>query len=323
MARRFGSGQTGPFYYCMNTMKKILLYLFLISLLGACQSITPYSAPQEKVVRINDIDVPYIEQGNGIPVVFVHGSMSDYRIWDQQRLAVAAHYRFIAYTQRYFGSKEWHDNGAKFSQATHAADLIAFIEALHAGPVHVVAWSYGGSVATLAATQRPDLFRSLSIHEPTIGSLIVGTKDGKAAATAFAKSIAGIHAVSDRGEVLSATKLFWEFIGRLPAGGFDHEAPALQHIVLDNSRTVPLSLNAPPQVINCDMLKKITAPVLITVGDNTRPLWSLAGAAMRDCVPNGRLVGIADSNHDAIFRQPAAFNAALLGFLNRVDSSLP
>ena len=46
----------------------------------------------------------------------------------------------------------WDDSGARFSQPMHAADLAAFIQSLGAGPVHVVAWSYGGSVATLAAS---------------------------------------------------------------------------------------------------------------------------------------------------------------------------
>ncbi len=62
--------------------------------------------------------------------------------------------------------------------------MVAFIRSLQAGPVHVVAWSYGGSVATLAASQQPELFRSLSLHEPTIGRLIVNTPEGKAAPSA-------------------------------------------------------------------------------------------------------------------------------------------
>ena len=300
-------------------MKTISLVVLLAVLLGGCQVLQPAPVLQTRLVQINDVSLPYVEQGQGVPVVFVHGSMSDYRIWEAQRPAIAARYRFIAYTQRYFGPDAWGDSGSKFSQMTHAADLNAFIESLHAGPVHVVAWSYGGSVATLAATQHPELYRSLSIHEPTIGSLIIGTPEGKVAAAAFGKSVAEIRAVANRGETLPATKLFWEFIARLPAGGFDREPTDLQKIVFDNSRSVPLSLNAPPQAITCDMAKKITVPVLVTVGDNTRPLWTLASAALRDCVPDGHLVVIANSNHDAIFRHPAQFNDALLTFLAATD----
>ena len=55
------------------------------------------------------------------------------------------------YTQRYYGSAPWPDDGRNFSFATHADDLARLIEKLNAGPAHLVGWSYGGGVATLAA----------------------------------------------------------------------------------------------------------------------------------------------------------------------------
>lgn len=300
-------------------MKKLLALCAMSFALAGCQSTgSPTSgAVQTKVAQVNGVELPYIEQGQGVPVVFVHGSMTDYRIWEAEPPMVAAHYRYIAYTQRYFGSTPWQDKGQNFNQPTHAADLIAFIKSLNAGPVHVVTWSYGGSVATLAASQHPELFRSLTIHEPTIGSLIVNTPEGKAAAGDFGKEVARLRSVANSGDTLAATRQFWEFVVRLPDGGFDGEPAPLQAIVLDNARTVPLSLNAPPQPITCDMVKAIKAPVLITVGANTRALWTLAAHTMANCAPHGELVTIANSNHDAIVRQPAAFSEALLDFLSR------
>ena len=99
---------------------------------------------------------------------------------------------------------------------THAADLVAFLQSLKAGPVHVVAWSYGGSVATLAASQHPELFRSLSLHEPTIGSLIGSTPEGKAAVSAFGAAVAPIRVLANSGNALLATQRFWEFVLILP-----------------------------------------------------------------------------------------------------------
>ena len=300
-------------------MNKLFVMCAMALTLCGCQTFqqSPVDRLQTKQVQINGIELPYIEEGHGIPVVFVHGSMSDYRIWEAERPAVATRYRFIAYNQRYFGNTPWRDDGKNFNQATHAADLIAFIQSLHVGPVHVVAWSYGGSVATLAASQHPELFRSLSIHEPTIGSLIVNTPEGKAAADDFGKAVAKLRSVANSGDTRGATSQFWEFIARLPPGGLDHEPQVLRQIVMENARTVPLSLNAPPQPITCAMVKSIKAPVLITVGANTRPLWTLASNAMATCALDGEVVTIPNSNHDAIVRQPVAFTNALLNFLAR------
>jgi non-heme chloroperoxidase len=35
-------------------------------------------------ININDYNFEYIEKGSGAPVIFVHGGISDYRIWKDQ-----------------------------------------------------------------------------------------------------------------------------------------------------------------------------------------------------------------------------------------------
>lgn len=297
-----------------------LLVLLPFLLVAGCANhdMAKRGAPTSHVAQVNGVQLPYIEQGHGTPVVFVHGSMSDYRLWEPQRAAVAGSNRYIAYTQRYFGPQPWRDNGKEFSQQTHAADLVAFIEGLKVGPVHVVAWSYGGAVATLAAFQRPDLVRSLAMHEPTIGSLIAGIAEGKAAITAFGSGLTPAREAVKAGDAREAVARFWEFVSILPKGGFDQEPDAIRDMVTDNARTVPLTLLAPPPPpVTCDRLKTATFPILVTVGEQTRPLWRLAGETLQRCAPNARLINIADSNHDALFRKPADFNRALLDFLSK------
>ncbi|MCQ4384349.1 alpha/beta hydrolase, partial [Clostridioides difficile] len=39
------------------------------------------------------ISLPYVERGSGAPMVFVHGSLCDYRYWDPQLASLSAHYR--------------------------------------------------------------------------------------------------------------------------------------------------------------------------------------------------------------------------------------
>jgi pimeloyl-ACP methyl ester carboxylesterase len=55
-------------------------------------------------VRVNGVDLAYIDDGVGTPVVFVHGAWMDLRYWEPQRERVAAHHRFVAYTLRYHGT---------------------------------------------------------------------------------------------------------------------------------------------------------------------------------------------------------------------------
>jgi hypothetical protein len=84
---------------------------------------TAMSAPAVKEVEVNGVRLSYVEQGAGEPIVFVHGAFSDLRVWEPIREEVAKRYRFIAYTQRYFGTDPWPDDGKNFNVATHVDDL--------------------------------------------------------------------------------------------------------------------------------------------------------------------------------------------------------
>jgi pimeloyl-ACP methyl ester carboxylesterase len=96
-------------------------------------------------LRVNGVELSYIDQGTGVPVVFVHGAWMDLRYWEPQRQAIATQYRFIAYSLRYHGPAPWPDAGQHYSYATHTADLAACIRQLHADPVHLVGLSSGGA----------------------------------------------------------------------------------------------------------------------------------------------------------------------------------
>jgi pimeloyl-ACP methyl ester carboxylesterase len=101
------------------------------------------SAPLNKEIEVNGVRLQYVEDGTGEPVVFVHGALSDNRAWEPDRNEIAKKYHLIAYTQRYFGTSAWKDDGKEFGVATHADDLAKFISSFNVGPVHLV----GGHMA--------------------------------------------------------------------------------------------------------------------------------------------------------------------------------
>ena len=140
--------------------KPIVAFSFaLVVLLSGCQSLghQPAEAPSVKQMLVNGTSVTYLEQGKGVPVIFVHGAISDHRAWEPQRETIAKRYRVIALDQRYFGVAPWTDNGTQYSRATHVADIAAFIRQLKVGPVHLVGQSYGADIALRVAVEQPEL----------------------------------------------------------------------------------------------------------------------------------------------------------------------
>lgn len=292
----------------------------LISLATCAALLTACASAFNNLPAVRHADVgvrlSYVEQGQGKPVVFVHGSISDWRSWERQRPAFAAKHRYIAYSQRYFGPDAWPDNGERFSLRTHAADLASFVRALNAGPVHLVGWSYGGEVVALVALEHPELVRSVVIHEGAFASLVAATPEGKQALADAGKAFGPAVAAARSGDLPNAAKLFLEAVFELPPGGFDTDPVVPRTVILDNARTIPLSLAAPPAPsVDCAKLRTAKVPLLMTRGEKSLPLFVQRTEAMVRCWPNSRLVVIPNTNHDAPLRDAAAFNSVVLDFI--------
>ncbi len=279
---------------------------------------SPISAgsPVNKKMAVDGATLSYIEQGQGVPVVFAHGAFSDLRAWEPQREAIARHYRFIAYTQRYFGTAPWPDSGAQYSQVIHSEDLAEFIRQLNAGPVYVVGRSYGATVAMRMALQHPELVQGLFVQEPTIAVAAVTDTDSKKTLKKECSGLASAREAAKNGDAAEATRLFANWTNDQP-GGFEALAPETRAMHLDNARTVALHFSAPrPPKVTCSDLGQLTAPVAITTGELTRPFFKILAEAAHRCVPGSQLIQIPGARHAATTQNPTAFNEALLAFLS-------
>ena len=267
-------------------------------------------------LRVNGVDLAYIEQGAGTPVVFVHGAWMDLRYWEPQRQAIATQYRFIAYTLRYHGTAPWPDAGQHYSAATHAADLVAFLRQLHAGPVHLVGLSSGGRLVTMVALEYPDLVRSLTVLEPPIDELLVDLPEAQPVRDAWRQAFEPIRTAAQAGKAIQATKLFFELANYQGAGTFETQPEAFCQMILDNARTVPLQLAAPrPPALSCATLGGVKAPTLVVHGEQTPHYMALISEVVVQCIPGSRLVVIPQATHLMSHQNPTAFNEALLHFL--------
>src|SRR5262245_48596869 len=302
----------------MIRLKTIWLTIAVVLISGLALQAWADTPPQVRQLRVNDIDLSYIEQGSGAPVVFAHGAISDLRFWELQREEIAKHHRFIAYTYRYHGVAPWPDDGRRYSAALLAADLAAFIRELGAGPVHLVGQSYGGVLATLVASEHPQLLRSLTLAEPAIGALLVGMPEAKPALEDRDKNLGAVGAAVQGGGAVQATKLFFDWVNNEGPGSFDKQPEALRQMLLDNANTLPLwRASPPPPAISCAALGGVKAPTLVIGGEHTRPFFSFVNEVLVRCIPGRALLTIPKATHPMNYQNPSAFNEALLQFLAR------
>jgi len=116
----------------------------------------------DEALDLPGVQLHYEVNGDGPPLVLVHGSAVDGQTWDEVVPALARDYRVIVYDRRGYGRST---HKPVRDHRVHAADLVAVLERVAAEPAAVVGWSSGGSIALAVATQRPDLLRSLVVVE--------------------------------------------------------------------------------------------------------------------------------------------------------------
>ena len=264
-------------------------------------------------LRVNDYDMAYIEVGSGTPLVCVHGSLCDFRVWSPLLGPLSRRHRVIAVSMRHYFPEHWDGVGPGFTMAQHVADLVAFIEALGAGPVHLMGHSRGGHIAFRVAQHRPDLVRRLVLAEPG-GDLDASLRSAdmpvlppmRGPAVAAAEKIAA-------GDVEGGLTVF---IDALEGPGAWRQMPAAaQQEVRDNARTLLGQINEQRQPFSRTDAEAIRSPTLFIGGADTQGLLPLALRALAAHVPDSRVVILPNTAHFMLEQDPVGYSAAVLEFL--------
>jgi pimeloyl-ACP methyl ester carboxylesterase len=262
-------------------------------------------------VEVNNARLAYRDTGTGPPILFVHGAISDHRAWKLQCDALEPRYRCIAVDMRYFGASSAGDD-SDFTLKTHSEDLCAFIEAVQAGPVHVVGHSYGCVVALATTIARPDLIADLFLSEPTLASAVTQAEDVAVFRAARAGLASVIEALS-KGDTRRAVESFYDWV--VFPGAFASLPIDLRDMILENARTLGPFLSAPPTKVSESDLAGIKAPISLTVGQRTNAFIAVRVRGLQRLLPNSTLTTIG-GYHGSIFGDATEFNSVLAKHLD-------
>ena len=236
-------------------------------------------------VHVNGVDLEYLDQGTGVPVVFVHGGSSDLRYWEPQREAFASRYRFVAYSRRYHGSGAWPADGDDSADA-HVADLLEIIRRLQAGPIHLVGFST--AIAVRAALREPRLLRSVTVIEPNMPWLLQSDPAGRTLLEWWRAENERVKA-EGAGDVVRAAKLWFELVNHRGPGTFDSQPAGLRRMWIENFGTKRPAAPAPAP-LTCEQLGAISAPTLAVGAEYGMPYSRRIVEVLSRCIPTSSLV---------------------------------
>jgi pimeloyl-ACP methyl ester carboxylesterase len=270
---------------------------------------------QVKKLKVNDVELAYVEEGKGDTVVFVHGAMGDWRYWESLRPFIAEKYHYVSLSQRYFYPNPWSDDGRNASMTQQVEDVASFIRALNVGKVHLVGNSGGGSVAGRLALKYPELLRSVVLGEPP-GLIEPVSADGKAAVAAAQKERVKISAAVKAGDAREAVRLLYDLLVVGEQGAFDKLPLEQQQRRLDNAKTIGLAAGSAPSPVTCEQLASLSVPALVIRGERTLAHYRYPTEMVVSCLAESTEVSVIPGAHHSWSQSnPEASAKAILAFI--------
>jgi len=119
------------------------------------------------MIRANDIGIRYMLEGEGAPLVLIHGVGNQLEAWDGVAARLRDRFRLLRYDLRGHGESE--KVPGPYHIDDFAEDLRALIESLDFGGCHVAGFSLGGLVAQAFAMTHPNQLRKLALISTVAG----------------------------------------------------------------------------------------------------------------------------------------------------------
>jgi len=281
-------------------------------------------------VEVNGVSLEYLEEGTGQPVVFVHGSTGDLRMWTHQRSAFASKYRTVAFSCRHYHPNKVILDGIGLTMSTLMEDLAAFLRNLDLAPAHLVGHSSGAFVCLLLALKEPDLVRTLVLAEPPVMpllglgdppkpaqllGLLVRSPGTGIPVLRFGMTIVPTERAFARGDNERGLQTFLK--GVLGREAFAKLPGARWEQARDNIRPFAAQIRVGFPPFGEEDARHVSVPTLLVTGERSAPVLHRLADRLQSLMPRVERVEIRNASHLMHEDNPEAFNEAVLAFLER------
>ena len=247
------------------------------------------------------IQISYDRQGEGVPLVLIHGAFSDHHTnWEFVKPALAERLAVYALARRGRGQTT---ATSGHTVADEAQDALALIE--HIGqPVFLLGHSYGAHVALAVAAERPDLIRKLVLYEPPAAGILT------------AEALAELETLAEAGDWEQFTFTFFRDTLFVPV----EELEGLQAtelwppIVADAPATLGDLRAIHGYAFPLEQAEQVQRPTLLQYGSES-PAELYLTEALAKALPQVQVEALAGQAHEGMTTAPEQYIESVLRFL--------
>lgn len=259
------------------------------------------------IATLNGIRLAWDDQGQGMPVVLLHGFPFTRWMWRPQTPALARGHRVITPDFRGFG-----DSGGLPERLEQLAeDVHALVEHLGLPRFVLGGFSMGGYVA----------FRYLARHADRLaGLMLLDTRAEPDSEEGRQRRYAAIERIRAEGPA-GYLEEFARLVVSPKTLASRPETMAEVRRLMEGARPDALAAGLRAMAERPDstpLLGTVAVPTLVVVGEDDKATPVESSRAMAASIPGAELVIIPDAGHMCNVEQPEAFTAALLMFLRRI-----
>ncbi len=262
-------------------------------------------------VEVGDTDIYYVEEGQGPPLVFLHGMSSCGEAWFQQLAAFRERFRVIAYDSVNHGHSS--NSPREAEEPDRVDELEGFLEALGLERPVVAGNSMGANTLLRWAARHPDRATALIPSGSGVG-------DGSAAAQAAGGALAG-----RRGRPLDPETLLLPIGGALTDGFKQRETRMYERYLRIRSTATRIEALRHPRRPSAaavedrrtlhERVAAIRSPMLVVVGSLDAAVPRAEQLHKR--VSGSEYVVIDGAPHNVYYEAAEPYNAAVADFLTR------
>jgi pimeloyl-ACP methyl ester carboxylesterase len=243
-------------------------------------------------------------QGEGGPVVLMHGFSGNRHLWNGIWDELARRRRVVRYDLRGHGESLELER----TPFRHAQDLAAVLDALGLETCDLVGVSMGGSIALNFTLDHPQRVRRLVLASP--GIVAWEWSDAwRAAQQSIVEAARG-------GDIAGARELWWRHPLFAAARDIPAAAAALRASILAYSGAAWAHGDAEePMMPDLDRLGALSVPTLLLTGSADMPDFRLIADLVAGAAPDVRRIDYEGAGHMLNLERPEAFLADLEAFL--------